>query len=69
MAKKHECYCVQSMWAVFADLIQACERQRFILDADVQRYMTGYRNGIYEAQERFRTTQSKCCCERADTDK
>ena len=60
-----KCFCVNSMWATFADLRQAVERmEREISDAQVKQWMVGYRDGLCAAQERFRLTQNKCCCER-----
>jgi hypothetical protein len=53
------------MLAVFADLLQAVDRMdRTIGNQDVQKWFNGYRDGLIAAQERFRITQSKCCCQR-----
>jgi hypothetical protein len=60
-----KCFCLQSIWAVFGELRQAVERmERQISDEQVKQWMVGYRDGLCAAQERFRITQGKCCCER-----
>jgi hypothetical protein len=60
-----KCFCLLSIWAVFGDLRQAVERmEREISDSHVKQWMQGYRDGLCAAQERFRLTQGKCCCER-----
>lgn len=60
----HRCFCIESMQAVFADLRQAVERmERVISDEQIKQWFVGYRDGLCAAQERFRVTQSKCCCE------
>jgi hypothetical protein len=60
-----KCFCLNSIWACFDDLRTAIERmEREISDAQVKQWMVGYRDGVCAVQERFRITQSKCCCER-----
>lgn len=63
-----KCFCRESMWAVFADLRQAVERiNRVLLDEKVKLWFERYNNALIAAEERFKITQSKCCCERVDT--
>ena len=59
------CHCKNTMWAVFADLLQAVERmERVINDEHVAKWLAGYRDGILACKERLRITESKCCCQR-----
>lgn len=63
--KEHECFCIGSAQSVFADLRQAVERlDRQISDPIIYQWFKGYKDGLIAAQDRFRVTQGKCCCER-----
>lgn len=65
MSEENTCYCISSAQAVFSDLRQAVERmEREISDQYVKTWIIGYRDGLCAAQDRFRITQGKCCCER-----
>jgi hypothetical protein len=65
--QESKCFCLQSIWAVFNDLGIAVERlERSISDEHVKLWIAGYREGLVAAQNRFRITQGKCCCERTD---
>lgn len=60
-----KCLCIESAWAVYADLRQAIDRiQQEITDEHVQKWMKGYRDGVRACEERLRLTQGKCCCKR-----
>lgn len=61
------CKCLKSMWAVFFDLVNAVERiERTVQEQHVKVWLTGYKDALVAAQERFRITQQKCCCENED---
>lgn len=68
--QESRCLCVESMWAVFADMQQAYDRIRNVpSDLNVQQWLQGFIDGVNGCADRFKVTQSKCCCQRMETNR
>jgi len=65
MSENKDCHCINSAFAVFADLRQAYDRMRNASnDPLVSQWFQGFIDGVNTCAERHRVTLSKCCCER-----